>query len=142
MLPAPAEEPLKFGPDFLEFTPTTASPPPPPEVPEPSAAPGRGGGFDLDAAAAIHSTPPATVFGTVVAGSQPVDRALVRLVSPDGGRRKRRRTDAEGHFEFANVVPDGDYRVRARRRGVGIANAAVYVDLDQLSAEAELRLTR
>ena len=44
--PPPAEEPLKFGADFLEFTPTTASPAPPVEVPEPPA--GRGGGFDLD----------------------------------------------------------------------------------------------
>jgi len=47
--PAPAEEPLKFGADFLEFTPTTASPLPPVEVPEPPAAPAGGGGFDLDA---------------------------------------------------------------------------------------------
>ncbi len=33
--PPPAEEPLKFGADFLEFTPTTPSPAPPVEVPEP-----------------------------------------------------------------------------------------------------------
>jgi tetratricopeptide (TPR) repeat protein len=48
--PAPptAEEPLKFGADFLEFTPTTPSPAPPVEAPEPPAAPGGGGGFDLD----------------------------------------------------------------------------------------------
>ena len=43
--PTPAEEPLKFGADFLEFTPTTASPPAPIEVPEPP--PAGGDGFDL-----------------------------------------------------------------------------------------------
>jgi hypothetical protein len=99
-------------------------------------------GFDLDAGAAIHSTPPATVTGLVAAGSEPVARALVRLVPLDGGRRKRRRTDAAGRFEFANVIPLGDYRVRARRRTIGIATGYIYLDLDQLSADVELRLTR
>jgi hypothetical protein len=98
-------------------------------------------GFDLDAAAAIHSTPPAKVTGLVIAGSEPVARALVRLVPLDGGRRKRRRTDAAGRFEFANVIPVGDYRVRARRRRVGIASTDIYLDLDQLSADVELQLT-
>jgi hypothetical protein len=104
-------------------------------------APANQGGFDLDAAAALHSTPPAVVTGVVAAGSEPVAHALVRLVPLDGGRRKRRRTDASGRFEFANVIPAGDYRVRARRRTVGIATAYVYLDLEQLSAEVDLRLT-
>jgi len=105
-------------------------------------APANQGGFDLDAAAAIHSSAPATVAGLVVAGAEPVSQALVRLVPLDGGRRKRRRTDADGHFEFGNVIPSGDYRVRARRRGVGAAIENVYVDLDQLAVEVELRLTQ
>jgi hypothetical protein len=104
-------------------------------------APANQGGFDLDAAAAIHSSAPATVTGLVVMGTEPVARALVRLVPLDGGRRKRRRTDAAGHFEFANVIPAGDYRVRARRRDVGVATAKVYVDLDQLAVDVDLRLT-
>lgn len=104
--------------------------------------PANQGGFDLDAAAALHSTPPAVVRGFVAGGGAPVARALVRLVPIDGGRRKRRRTDAEGRFEFGNVVPAGDYRVRARRRGVGIATARIYLDLDQLYTEVALHLTR
>ena len=51
--PAPAEEPLVLGADFLEFTPTTSAPAvePPPEVAEPPAALPTGGdgadAFDL-----------------------------------------------------------------------------------------------
>lgn len=102
-------------------------------------APANQGGFDLDAAAALHSTPPAVVSGVVALGAEPVGRALVRLVPLDGGRRKRRRTDSDGRFVFSNVVPSGDYRVRARRRGVGIATTQVYLDLDQLEVDVELR---
>jgi hypothetical protein len=98
------------------------------------------GGFDLDAAGAIHSTPPALVHGRVLSQSLPVARALVRLVPMDGGRVKRRRTDAEGRFEFANTIPRGDHRVRARRRGVGAATVGVYVDLAQLDVDVALEL--
>lgn len=104
-------------------------------------APANQGGFDLDAAAALHSTAPAIVTGTVLAGAEPVGSALVRLIPLDGSRRKRKRTDADGHFAFTNVIPSGDFRVRARLRDIGVAATRLYLDLEQLSVDVELRLT-
>jgi hypothetical protein len=103
-------------------------------------APANQGGFDLDAAAALHSTPPAVVSGVVTFGAEPVANALVRLIPLDGGRRRRRWVDAEGRFAFFNVTPNGDYRVRAVRPDIGAASAHIYLDLDQLSADVELHL--
>lgn len=103
-------------------------------------APGDKGGFDLDAAGAIHSTRPAAVTGVVRSGTESVARALVRLVPLEGGRRKRQRTAPDGTFAFTNVVPRGDYRVRARRRGIGAATVGVYVDLAQLGVEVDIEL--
>jgi hypothetical protein len=103
-------------------------------------APANQGGFDLDAAGAIHSTEPGRVFGTVTGPSGAVARARVRLNPLDGGRKKRLRTDAEGRFEFANVVPRGDFRLFARRRGEGKSTAFIYVDLERLVVEADLSL--
>ena len=104
-------------------------------------APANQGGFDLDAMGALSSTPPAVVAGVVSHAGQPVARAVVHLEPLDGGRVKRRRTDVEGHFAFSNVIPSGDYRVTARRRHVGRAEALVFVDLLQLEADASLILT-
>jgi hypothetical protein len=105
-------------------------------------APASQGGFDLDAAAALNSTPPAVVRGVVTLAGEAVGRAVVHLVPINGGRVKRRRADAEGRFEFANVIPSGDYRIEARRRGVGRAEALVYLDLVQLEVDVPLVLSQ
>jgi len=111
-------------------------------IPDPGdlVAPGSKGGFDLDAVGAVHSSLPATVTGTVSHAGQPVGRARVKLVPLGPGRKLKRRTGADGGFAFARVVPSGDYRVRARRMGLGVASEAIYLDLDQLAADVELPL--
>jgi hypothetical protein len=105
-------------------------------------APANQGGFDLDAMGALSSTPPAVVSGVVSHGGTPIARAVVHLAPVDGGRTKRRRADAEGRFAFSNVIPSGDYRVSARRRGLGRAEAFVFVDLEQLQADVEMVLAK
>ena len=104
-------------------------------------APANQGGFDLDALGAINTTPPAIVSGIVSHEGAPVARAVVHLEPLAGGRAKLRRTDAEGRYVFSNVIPSGDYRVAARRRHVGRAEALVFVDVVQLEADAPLALT-
>lgn len=103
-------------------------------------APADKGGFDLDAAGAIHSSPPGRVYGTVFGVGGVVTGARVRLAPLDGTRKKRLRTDDAGRYEFSNVVPRGDYRVFAHRRGEGRTTRFVTVDLEQLEAEMDLDL--
>ena len=82
--------------------------------------PGAKGGFDLDAAGAIHSADTGRIEGTVSEGGVPVARALVKLVPADGyGRVRKRRTSADGRFKFRSVTPSGFVEVRARRAGLG-----------------------
>lgn len=102
--------------------------------------PGDKGGFDLDAAGAIHSTPPARISGVVLAGGVAVRRARIKLIPANGGRNKRRRARADGTFRFHGVIPSGDYTIFARRVGVGRASVPVYVDMDQDRAEVQVSL--
>lgn len=95
-------------------------------------------GFDLDAAAAINSTPPARVRGTVTIGGHRLEGVRVRLIPSDGGKKLRRRSRWNGRFRFRRVIPSGDYTLRARSRVYGIRSASVYVDLEQLSVTSHL----
>jgi hypothetical protein len=82
--------------------------------------PGAKGGFDLDAAGAIHSADTGRIEGTVAEVGVPVARALVKLVPLDGyGRVRKRRTSADGRFRFRSVTPSGPVEVRAKRAGIG-----------------------
>jgi len=98
------------------------------------------GGFDLDAMAAIHSSPPGVVHGIVTAGGMPVPDARVTLIPQDGMRRLHRRTRTDGSFRFRPVLPSGTVTVRARRVDLGQGKTSVSVTLDSLSAEASVAL--
>jgi len=101
--------------------------------------PGDKGGFDLDAMAAINSSSPATVYGTVSDAGAAVAGVKVRLVPSDGSRKKRRFTNSEGTYRFRRVLPVGDHELRVRTPG-GSATQPIYIDLEQLSVEADLVL--
>ncbi len=101
---------------------------------------GNKGGFDLDAAGAIHSTAPALVYGVVAVSGSAVARARVKLVPTNGGRNKRRRSRSDGSFRFHGVIPSGDYTLVARRAGIGRASTSIYVDMQQDRVEAQLLL--
>lgn len=98
------------------------------------------GGFDLDAAAAIHSTAPGFVHGTITAGGVPVPDARVKIVPADGTRRLYRRSQADGSYRFRPVLPSGEIMIKARRLGVGVAVKYATVTMDSLDVEADLEL--
>jgi hypothetical protein len=102
--------------------------------------PGDKGGFDLDAMAALNSSAPATVIGSVASSGTMVAGARVKLVPLDGSRKKRRRTGADGRFRFGRVLPVGIHELRVRKVGVGTAVEPIYIDLDQLFAEVDVTL--
>jgi Carboxypeptidase regulatory-like domain len=97
-------------------------------------------GFDLDAVGAIHSTTPGVVTGTVTAGGAPITSAHVRLEPADGTKHMRRATHPDGSFRFRPVLPSGSYRIVARRRGVGRAEATFDVDSEHLQPHLDLTL--
>lgn len=103
-------------------------------------APGSKGGFDLDAIAAINSTPPAVISGRVLSEGMPVAGARVILRAAGRSRPYRRRTDAQGRFEFLRVTPSGAHQLHARRRGLGQAQIDVHVDEASPAAEVDLPL--
>ena len=98
------------------------------------------GGFDLDAMAAIHSSPPAVITGSVSHGGLPASGARVRLVPSDGSRKLRRKTGDDGTFRFWPVLPAGAFRIVARIPDVGRVERDVFVSLDVLSADVDLAL--
>lgn len=99
--------------------------------------PGSKGGFDLDAAGAIHSTGLGCVRGTVRRGAEPVAGAKVKL-SADGEPTRRRRTRDDGTFRFCRLRPGRDYDATARdddgRRCAGRA----WIDQQQLRVDLDL----
>lgn len=85
-------------------------------------------GFDLDAAAALHSVDPVTVLGVVRHLGEPVRRAHVTLEPQGDGKRARARSRRNGGFRMRRVIPSGGYVLRAVRRGVGAAEKLVDVE--------------
>jgi hypothetical protein len=102
---------------------------------------GSKGGFDLDAAGAIHSTDLGCVWGIVRSGGLPVAGARVTLRSVSGGRRFVRRTGAAGGYRFCRLRPGSDYALRAVKTGSGSADDLVFVGEEQLRVQMDLVLS-
>lgn len=100
---------------------------------------GTKGGFDLDAAAAIHSTRLGCIFGSVTGGGFAVHKARVRLTAA-GEKRRVRRTRVTGSYRFCRLRPGLDYVVRAEVDGIGDASAGAYIDAQQLRVRVDLPL--
>ncbi len=103
--------------------------------------PGDKGGFDLDAAGAIHWSPPGVVAGMVRNAEDVVPRARVTLIPHDGTRRLHKRSRANGRFRFRPVLPSGGYTLRVRRKGIGRTRREIAVDLGMLRVEVEVDLS-
>ena len=92
---------------------------------------GTKGGFDLDAAGAIHSTDLGCISGTVSSEGEAV--AGARVVLKAGGEPSRRRVSlSNGAWSFCRLRPGLDYEVRSEVSGVGSAVGHAYIDADQL----------
>jgi hypothetical protein len=100
---------------------------------------GTKGGFDLDAAAALHSIPLGCIAGTVTSSAGPVGGARVKL-DAEGERRRRRRSGEDGRFRFCRLRPGLDYDLRTSVDGVGAATGRVYIGGEQLRAAVDLVL--
>ncbi len=90
--------------------------------------PGTKGGFDLDAAAALNSVAPGVVAVSVTVGGAARGGVKVKLIPEGEGKKTRRRTRADGTCRFRRVIPSGEYRVRARVAGRGIAEETIALE--------------
>ena len=98
--------------------------------------PGTKGGFDLDAAAAIHSTNLGCISGTVSHAGEALVGVRVRL-SGDASTR-RRRTGVGGKYRFCRLRPGLDYSVTAKAPGYENATEGAYLDDAQLRVRLDL----
>lgn len=98
------------------------------------------GGFDLDAAAAIHSVDLGCVWGFVTVGGLPVGGVRVRLREAGGEEKRVRRTRPNGKYRFCRLRPDRDYDLDAAKAGVGQDLERVFVDERQLKPRLDLVL--
>lgn len=101
--------------------------------------PGTKGGFDLDAAGAIHSTNLGCISGTVGNAGEPVVGARV-VLKADGEKRRRRRTRADGRYGFCRLRPGLDYDVIGKMDDVGTDRGRVYIGQEQLRVHLDLTL--
>ncbi|HYB99179.1 MAG TPA: carboxypeptidase-like regulatory domain-containing protein [Candidatus Limnocylindrales bacterium] len=99
--------------------------------------PGTKGGFDLDAAAALHSVPLGRIAGVVTMNGQPLPGQVVRLRCDDETHWRRRRTRSDGRYRFARLLPGCDYTIRALVPGQPTQEQQTYLDLEQLQADAD-----
>ncbi|HYC57165.1 MAG TPA: hypothetical protein VEL28_19700 [Candidatus Binatia bacterium] len=97
---------------------------------------GTKGGFDLDAAAAIHSVPLARVLGVVTQNGLPVAGAIVQLRAQEESRWRRRRTRSDGSYRFARLFPSASYAVRTGEE----PPQQVYLDLEQRQGRVDFEL--
>jgi len=97
---------------------------------------GTKGGFDLDAAAAIHSTDLGCISGSLMGGTEAVAGARI-VLKAEGEKRRRRLTGEDGSFRFCRLRPGLDYDVTSRTGG---ASARVYIGGEQLRVNVDLVL--
>jgi hypothetical protein len=97
---------------------------------------GTKGGFDLDAAAAIHSTDLGCIAGSLTSAGAAVAGARI-VLKAEGERRRRRLTDEDGSFRFCRLRPGLDYDVAAKTGG---ASQRVYLGGEQLRVHVDLVL--
>lgn len=100
---------------------------------------GTKGGFDLDAAGAIHSTALGCISGTVSKDDQAVAGARV-VLKADGERRRHRVSHANGAWRFCRLRPGLDYEVRTAVTGLGSAEGHAFIDTQLLRVRVELML--
>lgn len=100
---------------------------------------GTKGGFDLDAAGAIHSTPLGCISGAVTSDGQAVPGARV-VLEADGERRRRRVTNTRGVYRFCRLRPGLDYDLRSQVTGLGSAEGRVFIDAAQRRVRVDLFL--
>jgi hypothetical protein len=100
---------------------------------------GTKGGFDLDAAAAVHSVELACIAGSVSKGANPVGGARVVLKAV-GQSKRHRLTHEDGSWRFCRLKPGVDYDVTTTVTGLGSAAGRAYVDEEQLRVRVDLAL--
>lgn len=97
-------------------------------------------GFDLDAAAALHSVPLSRLRGVVHRDGAPVADVRLKLVPPDGGKRRWRTSRNDGGYRFARLLPLGLYRLRVREPGGVRTTFDVRIDGDAARVRRDLPL--
>jgi len=100
---------------------------------------GTKGGFDLDAAGAIHSVALGCIGGVVSSAGDPVPGARV-VLKAEGERRRSRLTRGEGRYRFCRLRPGLDYDVNVSVHGVGADSGRIYIDEEQLRVKLDLTL--
>ncbi len=101
---------------------------------------GTKGGFDLDAAAALHSTPLARIKGVVSEAGAAAAGVRVRVRGVAEQRWQRRRTRADGSYSFRHLLPQGDYVVRAGRSAEVEQETGVFLGPEQMRVEVDFTL--
>ena len=100
---------------------------------------GTKAGFDLDAAAAIHSVPLGCISGKVANAGLPVAAARV-VLRTEGLRRLHRITHENGSYRFCHLRPGRDYDLDVDVSGLGSASAATFIDESQRRVNVDLFL--
>lgn len=101
---------------------------------------GTKGGFDLDAAAALHWTPMAALHGVVTEGGAAAAAVRVRVRGVTEQRWRRRKTRPDGSYSFRRLLPQGDYVVRAGRSRGDEQEASAFLGLEQMRLEVNFSL--
>ncbi|MFT4570193.1 MAG: hypothetical protein ACI8TX_001420 [Hyphomicrobiaceae bacterium] len=102
--------------------------------------PGTKGGFDLDAIGAVNSLRTVRVRGKVSAQGVPIQGLRVVLRGTSDGRKRWRRTNAQGCFRFARLIPDGEVIVRAFGRELGRSREVRALSSAQSRVDLEMEL--
>ena len=100
---------------------------------------GSKGGFDLDAAAALHSVGLGCIHGEVLSAGAGVAAATV-VLQADGERRRQRLTRENGRYRCCRLRPGRDYDLAVEVPGLGSATGRAFLDERQLRVAVDLVL--